>query len=126
MMGHWWKRIWNDRPDRPRTAAVGRPSRRPAYQPRLELLEDRTLPSATYLPGTTQLAGAAVVSGIVVEDNALYGNGSRGGAGAIAGDGAQNARIQNNILWNNVNPAAIALYRADAAGAATGAVVANN
>jgi parallel beta-helix repeat protein len=68
--------------------------------------------------------GDGIISSALVEGNTIYDNGRLGGSG-INCDGVQNARIQNNLLYNN-HASGISLFRIDGGGPSTGDVVVNN
>lgn len=75
--------------------------------------------------GNTSLPGVdGVISDALIEGNVIHGNGTGGGSG-INGDGLVNARIINNLLYDN-HASGISLYRIDGGAASTGGVIANN
>jgi hypothetical protein len=65
-----------------------------------------------------------VIEGAIVTGNVVYGNGQGGGSG-INGDGLVNARIENNLLYNN-HASGISLYQIDGGAPSTGGVIVNN
>ena len=77
-----------------------------------------------HMNGDVSLGGDGIISGALVENNIIYENGVGGGSG-INGDGVQNSRFQNNLIYNN-HASGISLYRIDGGGGASGNVVANN
>lgn len=77
-----------------------------------------------HMNGDASLGGDGIISGALVENNIIYENGVGGGSG-INGDGVQNSRFQNNLIYNN-HASGISLYRIDGGGGSSGNVVANN
>lgn len=75
--------------------------------------------------GNLALPGVdGVISEALIEGNIIHGNGAGGGSG-INGDGLVNARIINNLLYDN-HASGISLYQIDGGAASTGGVIANN
>ena len=74
--------------------------------------------------GDLSQGGDGVISGAVVEANVIYGNGRTGGSG-INGDGVQNSRIVNNLLYDN-HASGISLYQIDGGQPSRNNFVVNN
>ena len=71
-----------------------------------------------------------IISGALVDGNTCYGNGLAervrpGGGSGINCDGVRDSRFTNNLLYDN-HAGGISLYQIDAAGPASGNVIANN
>ena len=81
--------------------------------------------------GNTALPNVdGIISGALVDGNTCYGNGlasafGPGGGSGINCDGVRDSRFTNNLLYDN-HAGGISLYQIDAAGPASGNVVANN
>lgn len=80
--------------------------------------------SGIHLNGNASLGGDGVISSAVVDGNVVYENGAGGGAG-IDGDGLQDSRIVNNLLFDN-HASGIALHRIDGGGPSRSNLVAHN
>lgn len=65
-----------------------------------------------------------IISNATVQGNIIFGNGNGGGSG-INGDGAVDAVIQNNLLYDN-HASGISLFRIDGGAASTGGQILNN
>jgi parallel beta-helix repeat protein len=77
-----------------------------------------------HMNGDVSLGGDGIISGALVEANVIHDNGTAGGS-AINGDGVQESRFQNNLVYGN-HAGGISLYRIDGGGASTNNVVAHN
>jgi len=77
-----------------------------------------------HMNGDISQGGDGIISEALVERNTLYDNG-RGGGSAINGDGVQNSRFQNNLIYNT-HASGISLYHIDGGGASKNNVVVNN
>jgi Ca2+-binding RTX toxin-like protein len=77
-----------------------------------------------HMNGDISQGGDGIISEALVERNTLYDNG-RGGGSAINGDGVQNSRFQNNLIYNS-HASGISLYRIDGGGSSKNNVVVNN
>jgi len=69
--------------------------------------------AAIHMNGDLSQGGVGLITDAVVEKNIAYDNGLGGGSG-INGDGVQNSRIVNNLLYGN-HASGISLYKIDAA-----------
>ncbi len=75
--------------------------------------------------GNTSLPDVdGVISNALIQGNIIFGNGVGGGSG-INGDGAVDARIVNNLLYDN-HASGISLYQIDGGAASTGSEIINN
>ncbi len=77
-----------------------------------------------HMNGDLSQGGNGLITNALVEKNLIYDNGRTGGSG-INGDGVQNSKIINNVLYNN-HASGISLYRIDGADGARNNLVANN
>ena len=77
-----------------------------------------------HMNGDLSQGGNGLILNAVVEKNVIYDNGRQGGSG-INGDGVQNSKILNNVLYNN-HASGISLYRIDGADGAKNNLVAHN
>ena len=77
-----------------------------------------------HMNGDVSMGGDGVISGAVVEANVIHGNG-RGGGSGINGDGVQDSRFVNNVLYDN-HASGISLYRIDGGEGSTGNLIAHN
>jgi len=77
-----------------------------------------------HMNGDLSQGGNGLILNALVEKNVIYDNGRQGGSG-INGDGVQNSKILNNVLYNN-HASGISLYRIDGADGARNNLVAHN
>jgi hypothetical protein len=77
-----------------------------------------------HINGDLSQGGDGVISDAVIEGNVIHGNGIGGGSG-INADGAVNALIRNNLLYDN-HASGISLYQIDGGAPSTGGVIVNN
>ncbi|THJ19694.1 MAG: hypothetical protein CAF45_015645, partial [Nitrospira sp. CG24E] len=77
-----------------------------------------------HMNGDLSQGGNGLILNALVEKNVIYDNGRQGGSG-INGDGVQNSKILNNVLYNN-HASGISLYRIDGADGAKNNLVAHN
>jgi hypothetical protein len=77
-----------------------------------------------HMNGDLSQGGNGLIVNALVEQNVIYDNGRQGGSG-INGDGVQNSKILNNVLFNN-HASGISLYRIDGADGAKNNLVAHN
>ena len=77
-----------------------------------------------HMNGDLSQGGNGLIVNALVEKNVIYDNGRQGGSG-INGDGVQNSKILNNVLYNN-HASGISLYRIDGADGAKNNLVAHN
>ena len=77
-----------------------------------------------HMNGDVSMGGDGIITGAVVEANVIHGNG-RGGGSGINGDGVQNSRFVNNVLYDN-HASGISLYRIDGGAGSSGNLVAHN
>jgi len=77
-----------------------------------------------HMNGDLSQGGNGLILNALVDKNVIYDNGRQGGSG-INGDGVQNSKILNNVLYNN-HASGISLYRIDGADGARNNLVAHN
>jgi Ca2+-binding RTX toxin-like protein len=77
-----------------------------------------------HMNGDLSQGGDGIISGALVENNVIYNNGVGGGSG-INGDGVQDSRFQNNLLYGN-HASGISLYRIDGGAGSRNNVLVHN